>query len=377
MPTFTNFQNSTNLGRIEELESLRGIASLLVVFYHIPKWNALLNIGIINNGYLMVELFFVLSGFVIYNAYANKISTVNDLMRFQFLRLGRLYPVHLLFLMAYFLIEVAKYFAEIKFGISSPNTQPFKENSLTAFFQQIFLLQSIGPTGNATTYNGPAWSISSEFFTYLLFGIILLLARKNKNAIFLIISLISLFMLATEMTYGTEYLIRCFAGFFIGCLTAFITKKISFSFPSFTLPLIFLFIIFFLQFKTTGNLDLITYFLTALLIAFLTKSKSGFLKDILRRKIFIWLGSISYAMYMSHALIIWVANQFFRFVLKKQEIMIDGKSYPQLSLTETLIVLALIFSIIFLVSHFVYTFIEKPMREKSRLIASKKIHVTN
>ena len=58
------FQQSST--KVEELESIRGLAALLVVFYHIPKWNPLLEIGIINNGYLMVELFFVLSGFVIY-----------------------------------------------------------------------------------------------------------------------------------------------------------------------------------------------------------------------------------------------------------------------------------------------------------------------
>lgn len=68
--------------RIEELESIRGLASLLVVFFHIPKWNALLNIAIINNGYLMVDLFFVLSGYVIHSSYAGKIMNKINLFRF-------------------------------------------------------------------------------------------------------------------------------------------------------------------------------------------------------------------------------------------------------------------------------------------------------
>ncbi len=87
-----------NAIKIEELESIRGLAALLIVFHHIPKWNPILDTKIINNGYLMVELFFVLSGFVIFSAYANKIGDKRDLLRFQFLRFGRLYPVHLLFL---------------------------------------------------------------------------------------------------------------------------------------------------------------------------------------------------------------------------------------------------------------------------------------
>ena len=101
-----------HLAKINELESLRGLAALLVVFFHVPKWNSFLNVGIINNGYLMVELFFVLSGFVIFNAYSNNIKSKRDLMRFQFLRFGRLYPVHILFLLILLLIEVAKYFAQ-------------------------------------------------------------------------------------------------------------------------------------------------------------------------------------------------------------------------------------------------------------------------
>ena len=176
------FQQSST--KVEELESIRGLAALLVVFYHIPKWNPLLEIGIINNGYLMVELFFVLSGFVIYNAYSEKIVSIKDLIRFQFLRFGRLYPVHFFFLIIYIFIEVAKYLVQLKFEISSPNSQPFIENNLMALFQQIFLIQAIGPTGNSLTFNGPAWSISVEFFTYLMFGVITLLFHKNKVIFF-------------------------------------------------------------------------------------------------------------------------------------------------------------------------------------------------
>lgn len=54
-----------NSAKIKELESIRGLAAFLVVFYHLPKWNPILDIRLVNNGYLMVHLFFVLSGFVI------------------------------------------------------------------------------------------------------------------------------------------------------------------------------------------------------------------------------------------------------------------------------------------------------------------------
>tara|TARA_B100000780_G_C21102575_1_gene445021 strand:- start:769 stop:1896 length:1128 start_codon:yes stop_codon:yes gene_type:complete len=364
-------QSST---KIEELESIRGLAALLVVFFHIPKWNSLLDIGIINNGYLMVELFFVLSGFVIYNAYAKKIISTKDLIRFQFLRFGRLYPVHLLFLVVYIFIEVAKYFAQYKFGISSPNSQPFLENNLAALFQHIFLIQAIGPTGNDLTFNGPAWSISVEFFTYLLFGVGVLFFHKNKEFFFSVLALISLLMLTTETTFGFSSLVRCFAGFFIGCLTANIIGKSSTTVPSYISLLIFVAIFFFLQIKTPHEYDLMIYFLSSTLIASLVLSKQGLLKKILNLKILTWLGSISYAVYMSHSSIIWVMNQVVRIILKKPELIIDGQSIPQLSEIDTLIGWILIVVLVLLVSKFVLHFIEKPLRKKSRHFAFTKLN---
>jgi peptidoglycan/LPS O-acetylase OafA/YrhL len=56
------------------LESLRGIAALMVVFYHIEWTNPLTHHLIFRNGYLMVDLFFVLSGFVICYNYGQKIG---------------------------------------------------------------------------------------------------------------------------------------------------------------------------------------------------------------------------------------------------------------------------------------------------------------
>src|SRR5580693_4666657 len=77
--------------KIKSLESLRGIAALLVVIHHVPGWNLQIHdVRFLRNGYLLVDLFFVLSGFVIHRAYADKIASFPQLVRFQFLRFGRL-----------------------------------------------------------------------------------------------------------------------------------------------------------------------------------------------------------------------------------------------------------------------------------------------
>lgn len=317
----------------------------------------------------MVELFFVLSGYVIYNAYAHKITNKNDLFRFQFLRFGRLYPVHFVFLVVFIFIELAKYIAQSKFGITSPNTQPFRENNLTAIVQQLFLVQAIGPTNNATTFNVPAWSISVEFYTYFIFGAFVLLATKKKDLLFSLIALFSLTLLASQTTFGFNDLLRCFAGFFIGCLTASATKSMSMNIPKYASLLVLVFIVLFLQLKTTKQYDVVIYFLTAALIASIVLSKNGYLNYALNLKILTWLGSVSYAVYMSHAAILWIANQVIRVILKKPEILISEKSTPQLNDIETLIAWGVITLIVLMVSSLVYRIIEKPMREKSRRFA--------
>ena len=257
---------ATNQKKIAELESIRGLAALLIVIFHLPHWDRSFDIGIIRNGYLMVELFFVLSGFVIYSAYSDKIGSQKDLLRFQFLRFGRLYPVHLLFLVVYIFIELAKYFAQQKLGISSPNTQPFRENNLGALVQHIFLIQAIGPTGDAETFNGPAWSISVEFYTYLIFGLVVLRFSKFKSHVFLAIFVISLLLLVSRNTFGFDSLLRCFAGFFLGCMVAYTKEKTSFTFPNYAPLLAFALLAIFLAFKSSSEYDFAIFFLTAFLI---------------------------------------------------------------------------------------------------------------
>jgi peptidoglycan/LPS O-acetylase OafA/YrhL len=363
--------------KINELESLRGLAALLVVFFHVPRWNSFLDVGIIKNGYLMVELFFVLSGFVIFNAYGNNIKSTRDLLRFQFLRFGRLYPVHILFLLIFLLIEVAKYIAQFRFGIVSPNSQPFRENNFTALIQHIFLVQAIGPTGNPLTFNIPSWSISVEFYTYLVFGCVVLLLGRNgyRYLIFSVIAIASIVLLASAATFGFDDMLRCLAGFFIGCLTAVAVKNVPLKVPRFASVILFLAIVAFLQFKPSKSYDIAIYFLTAGLLGALVLQKSGLLNSVLRLNIFVWLGSISYSLYMSHQAVEWVANQIFRVVLKAPEVIASsGRSIPDLSGFTAILGVAFIVILSLVVSALVYRFVEKPMRKKSREFAFSRLN---
>lgn len=364
---------SQSQAKVEELESLRGLAALLVVFFHIPKWDPFLDVGIINNGYLMVDLFFVLSGFVIYTAYNEKISSSRDLLRFQFLRFGRLYPVHLTFLLAFASIEIARYYAQ-QLGIPDIRSAPFEANNLEALVHQLFLIHGVLPGNYALTYNGPAWSISVEFYTYLVFGVALLSFKHANTYFFGFLAFASLLMITTETTLGLGNLLRGFAGFSIGCLTAKAVKDSRLEVPDYLPLLIFISIILFLQLKTPYILDAPIYFLSAALIASLMLSKRGLLKQILRLKILRWLGLISYSVYMSHGFVEWGIGTVFKHILKRPETLTSNGNYIlELSTVETILACTFIVVSVLAVSQLTYTLLEKPFREKSRLIAFSKL----
>jgi len=63
------------------LESLRGVAALIVVVYHAVWLNPVTNSRFFMNGALMVDFFFVLSGFVIFHSYGDRLSSFRDFGR--------------------------------------------------------------------------------------------------------------------------------------------------------------------------------------------------------------------------------------------------------------------------------------------------------
>lgn len=358
--------------KIVALESVRGIAAMLVVIHHMPAWyTGFYDIRFIRNCYLLVDLFFVLSGFVIYTAYGDRIRSWGELARFQFLRLGRLYPVHLLYLAVFVGFEFAKYFAQNNYGVTMPNTAPFKESGGTALIEQIFLAQAIGPTGNALTFNGPAWSISVEFYTYLIFGLIVLFAHRIKHVIFFVLTAICVALLFNKTTFGSTDLLRCLAGFFLGCLVAAKGRNVDSRISAVAAAAASAALFIFLSLNTDSRFDSVIDLLTAVLILGLANSERGGLHSVLQWGGFRWLGAISYSIYMSHTAVIWTVNQVFRVVLKRPVLFLGDRMTPQLSALETIAAYAFVVICVLLVSQATFTLVENPLRQKSRkLIAA-------
>lgn len=344
--------------KIIELESLRGIAAILVVYAHMPNWHNFFESPIKANAYLMVDFFFVLSGFVIYTNYQNKINNFKDLFKFQFLRFGRLYPVHISIILLYIVFYSIKYFYQTYINMSflSP---VFDGGFMTELVSNIFLLQ--GFTNNEHIINPPSWSISLEFYTYLIFALVIL-RNQFKLFYFLTFSLVPCFILYSGKTYGMENLFRCLAGFFMGCLSVMIASKIK-GYPRIYLSfLIGIFFVIFLIFKGSAEYDVFVYLISSALIISLAAYPKGKLNEYLKLPAFLWLGKMSYPIYMSHFIFIWIMQVFVEKFLRVSNV---DKKYL-LSFSKAFAIYLLFYLAVFIVASFLHKYIEEPIRKKTR-----------
>jgi peptidoglycan/LPS O-acetylase OafA/YrhL len=211
------------------LDSWRGIAALLVALFHLNLYSVFYSLDFVRNSWLLVDSFFVLSGFVITHSYGNRLGSLQDLGTFAIRRFGRLWPLHVVVLLAFVLAESAKAVLAAR-GANFYNTPFTGPNSLDSIPVNLAFAQSLGIT-QFLTWNPPSWSISAEFWTYLIFAFALvtastLLRRVRFAAVGLVVGLLigSVAILVAFSKSGMDAtydlgLVRCLYGFLVGHLT--------------------------------------------------------------------------------------------------------------------------------------------------------------
>ncbi len=166
-------------GEIRALTGLRILAAVWVVLFHFrpllaaaaPTLSEALA-PVLNSGAQGVDLFFILSGFVLTWNYLDRMGpswSTRETLHFLWLRLSRVWPVYLVTL---HLAAVWIIFTLHVGHVPSENT-----DQLTAlsYVRQLLLVQLWSePFFDGTSWDGPAWSISAEWLAYLLFGALIL-----------------------------------------------------------------------------------------------------------------------------------------------------------------------------------------------------------
>ncbi len=328
--------------KFTSLNALRGLAALSVAIYHFKDTWA---------GYLAVDFFLILSGFILSHSYLYGHKKYNHL-EFISHRISRLYPLHIYTLFIFIIVYYFLY-------ESLPN---YPDGRYATFIENITLLHNVGLNYRDVTYNAPSWSISVEF--WLNIGFIYFITKKSNTLLLLLIALCSLVLITMNIgtldthfqniyTYVNSGLLRGLASFLLGIITykvfmhlqynryilkyttilqilsiicvilIIICRDSKYSYIDFAAPFIFMSVVFSFAFENS----------------YLTK----YLKDL------DFFGNISYSIYLNQYAVLLLASYYFdRYNVSK---------YIQLDLY----MLALV-----AYSWLTYNVIEKPLRQKLR-----------
>lgn len=297
------------MNNLKFLTSLKGIAAWWIVLFHIREHLLIylpeIILKLINKGYIMVDLFFVISGFLISYNYLSILSNLNlhEIKNFYIKRIVRIYPLHFLILIAYIIIPVAyticeKSYLGVKFKISY-------------FISNLFLIHNWGVC-NHLSWNVPSWAVSVEIAAYLLFPLIafLIIKLKGQFTLSLLLSqcliIYLIFSLLHKKSIGEAItklgLIRGILEFIIGICICILFKKYKTSdkikLLSFLLLIIGLSGIIGIIYFNLSDIIFTPISIATLLFSMLIHSKR--MSILIGNKLFVLIGKMSYSTYIIH-----------------------------------------------------------------------------
>lgn len=166
------------------LTALRGIAALCVVLFHysvgsFPNLHLTETTYFVGKSYLFVDLFFALSGFILMHVYARHFTdgpSVATLGPFLRARLARLYPLHLVILGGFVLLEL------VKLAVDRAGLDAFGGSHTLATLPGSLLLLNAAGIYDTLTWNGPSWSISAEWIVGLAFPLLVPIVARLRPA---------------------------------------------------------------------------------------------------------------------------------------------------------------------------------------------------
>jgi peptidoglycan/LPS O-acetylase OafA/YrhL len=283
---------------IPALTALRGLGAAAVLVFHVTAGAfgpvGYSGLGLVpRRGYLAVDLFFMLSGFVLAHVHAAEFAPglrLQAWLRFLWARLARIYPVHLFMLLA--LIGFAG--------------RP--DYSAGGFIMNLLLLQAPW-LSDGGGWNGVSWSISAEWHAYLAFPVIAFGIWRARGAVAAALALSCLGILAClvsshawaigSITAGPLVLARTMPEFAIGALACRLCA-------SGHLPAVFgsdvllaAVAVNVIALATVWPSDLAILMLLPVLLL-CTAANRERLQAILAARPLIFLGNISYSLYMTH-----------------------------------------------------------------------------
>lgn len=309
------FMRTKEKNRYESLDGIRGIAAVFIsCFAHynnafggarpLLKYfdNKFIDSMYGNGAQLWVEVFFCISGFVIFEAYFDRICDGEHPMRFgEFIcrRAVRIFPL-------FWATTAAAWGLQWFNLLTSGEIFLMGENDLHHLFLNLFGLQNISGLASGPSFNAPAWFLSAVLVCYVIFYLLASLLKKNMvygcAGMVLFGAIVVHSYLLTDIPFLGFSMGRGYLSFFWGVLLAIFVR--SYKGSSRALPLLAGCMLLALwgycyyrkeglvgDFYTTSTFYVCT---GLLLLAVYAKSVSW----LLTRRIFLILGKVSFSVYL-------------------------------------------------------------------------------
>lgn len=338
---------------LNNLTGLRFYAAMWVFLYHFfPVYTTIPKIDFFEVGYLGVDVFFILSGFILTYVYYNKFFinqvTPTDYWNFVLKRFAKIYPLH--FLLTLIFIPIL-YIAKYVFNQKTVNIYP------DTIIHNFLMIHAWNMSENYS-WNFPSWSISAEWFAYLfLFAPLAYIFRIRKLFLILLgILIISGFVFYwidipnyTLDRYTMNGLPRIIPEFTLGVLAGLV--KIKLNFNKKIASLLFLLGIVFLIFIYSYNLYFPQLCIFGFAFIILSLSYKTYCDFLFGSKWLIYLGNISYGFYLTQFLSLIIFEQLFR-------ILFSDFDFSYVFIVQFFIA----FVINFIFAALAYRYFEEPMR---------------
>lgn len=327
---------SISMKEIRSLTGIRGIAALYVAIYHsmhIQNYtgNSISQI-FLNNGYLSVDLFFILSGYVMTLSYRKNFEgnfTKDVYYQFMRKRFARIYPM---------------YFIVLCIGFIVLNHFAGKLN----FIIGLTLLSAI-LANNYVVYH--LWSLNAEWTAYLSFPIFIKVVYAKQTIFWsLLLTMIAMggVLWAIQLDPGGTIqtgspLLRCFSAYMLGVIACKIGQQwpgIISALKRFSLLLAGT-IVLLLCFSGTEAIIIFLSFLLIIAISTDTDAVGQFMAS----KPVYFLGTISYSLYLIHPFFVDILESSYTYVTGDSWIFVGNCIYILITI---------------LLSYLAYTYIEKP-----------------
>ncbi|MFN3189443.1 MAG: acyltransferase family protein [Aureliella sp.] len=317
---------SNSRNHIAALTVARGIAAIWVLAHNDGYFRQCsgidLSTGLLAKGYLAVDFFLLLSGFLIGHLYTDRVVTATPskaatYFHFVLNRLARIYPLYIFLLLVRVGIESVKYALGVEADFEGP--APFEgANSPGALAANAAMIQAWG-FYNQPTWVPSFWSVSAEWFAYLLFPPLIWAAYRfwqtpRLAALTVIGSIVFLafgIRIHGDVEFPVHYsLLRCVPEFCIGIILAihwkWIQPRVANASPNAIVVAATMVIVIASHFLWNDLVSVIAAI--PLLAGLAAKENARNDKEASRTtstvaRPFIYLGKISYAVYLSHLIV--------------------------------------------------------------------------